>query len=33
MYTYCIAGNFRMVQTFVVFADGPTTAKIKTMNV
>ena len=28
-----IAGNFRMVQTFAVFADGPTTAKIKTANV
>ena len=27
--TYRIEGNFYMVQTFVVFADNPTTAKIK----
>ena len=30
---YRIAGNFCMVQAFAVFADGPTTAKIKTANV
>ena len=28
-----IAGNFRMVQTFAVFADGPTIVKVKTANV
>ena len=28
-----IEGNFHMVQAFAVFADGPTTAKIKTVNV
>ena len=26
-------GKFHMVQTFAVFADGPTTVKIKTANV
>ena len=30
---YRIAGNFHIVQTFTVFADGPTTAKIKTVKV
>ena len=30
---YRIAGIFRIVQTFAVFMDGPTTAKIKTVNV
>ena len=32
-YNYRIAGNFHIVQTFTVFADGPTTAKIKTVKV
>lgn len=27
------AGKFSVVQTFMIFADGPTTAKIKTVNV
>ena len=31
--TYHIEGNFHMVQTFTVFADDPTTVKIKTANV
>ena len=30
---YHIAGNFHMVQTFVVFADGPAIAKIRTTKV
>ena len=29
-FKYRIEGNFYMVQTFAVFADDPTTAKIKT---
>ena len=33
LYSYRIAGNFHIVQTFTVFADGPTTAKIKTVKV
>ena len=27
---YCIAGNFRWVQIFAIFADRPASAKIKT---
>ena len=30
---YRIAGNFRWVQTFVVFADRPATGKIRTMKI
>ena len=29
-FIYLIEGNFYMVQTFTVFADDPTVAKIKT---
>ena len=31
--TYCIAGNFRMVQNFVVFVNTLATVKIKTMKI
>ena len=29
--TYCIAGNFRWVQIFMIFADKPVSVKTKTV--